>query len=391
MSADARTIRLEQIELGSPRLREFVRVAWKLHRGDPYWTPPLDADLLGSKLLGTKGLLTAEHPYHGHAEVTHWIAWRGDEPVGRISASIDRFFNEFHGTNLGFFGFYDCIEDAGVSAVLLDAARAWIAERGMDAMRGPGEYGNATHERQAVLVDGFDTPPTVDLTHNPRYYGPQLEAYGLRKVMDYHAYHLDVQAPVPARVHAIANAVRARHPEVTTRVADISRLQEELRLVVHIYNEAWSANWGFLPISDEEADAVADALKPIIDPQLVRFAYVDGEPAAVFGAFPDPNYALRPRWKWYGDSDLVRIARLFAVRRHIPRVRLMFFGIRPDYRKMGIDVLLYDELSAYAQPKGYQECDISMLLETNDLILRASDSMGATCYKTWRIYEMPVR
>jgi GNAT superfamily N-acetyltransferase len=179
--------------------------------------------------------------------------------------------------------------------------------------------------------------------------------------------------------------------EIETRAASVKDFAEDVRLVVRIYNEAWAENWGFLPLTMGEADVLADTLKSILDPELVRFAYVGGEPAAVLGAFPDPNWALRPRWKWYGDSDAVRIARLLAVRRHIPRVRLMFFGIRPRFRRLGIDAVLFEEVLDHALSKGYQECDISMLLEHNDLILRASEFMGARRYKTWRIYDLPLR
>ena len=289
----------------------------------------------------------------------------------------------------GFFGFFEVEHDYEAAAMLLDAAHGWIADRGMTSMRGPGEYSNATHERQAVLVAGFDQPPTVELTHNPPYYGEFLERWGLAKVKDYHAYVIDLGAPAPARVKATADAIRARG-HVQVRTVDMSKFAKEVRTIIDIYNEAWADNWGFLPITAGEADALADTLKPIVDPGLIRFACVDGEPIAVLGAFPDPNWALRPRWKWYGDSDPVRIARLLAQRRRIPRVRLMFFGIRPGHRRAGIDAVLYDETREYAIRQGYESVEASMLLEENELILRAAASMGGRMYKTWRIYERDI-
>ena len=158
--------------------------------------------------------------------------------------------------------------------------------------------------------------------------------------------------------------------------------------MVKIYNDSWARNWGFLPLTEEEADALADSLRLIVDPGLIRFAFVRGEPAAVLGAFPDPYYALRPRWRWYGDSDTVRVARLFWMRRHIPRIRLMFFGVRPRFRRQGIDVLLIDEVKTYAVQRGYRQCEASMLLEDNHLVLRPTGFMGAKRYKTWRIYDL---
>ena len=382
-------IAVERLDLGDARLREFERLPWRLYRGDPNWTPQLKMDLLGSRLLKVNGLLTADHPYQEQADVTHFIVRRDGQVVGRVSAAVNHRFNEYHDCKIGSFGFFETENDFEVASALLDAARDWVADRGMEILRGPGEYSNATYERQALLVDGFDTSPVVELTHNPPYYQDLIERYGFGKVMDYHAYRLDIDATESLRVRRVAAAVRARR-EIETRAASVKDFAEDVRLVARIYNEAWAENWGFLPLTMGEADVLADTLKPILDPELVRFAYVGGEPAAVLGAFPDPNWALRPRWKWYGDSDAVRIARLLAVRRHIPRVRLMFFGIRPRFRRLGIDAVLFEEVLDHALSKGYKECDISMLLEHNDLILRASEFMGARRYKTWRIYDLPL-
>jgi GNAT superfamily N-acetyltransferase len=382
-------VTIEEFGLGDPRIREFAHLPWRLYRGDPCWTPPLDADLLGSRLLGAKGLLTADHPYHRDADVTHFIARRGGRSVGRVSAAVNRRFNDHYGSRTGFFGFFEVEDDPEAAAALLDAARDWLKARGMETMRGPGEYSNATHERQGVLVDGFEFPPTVELTHNPPYYGALLEGWGLRKVKDYVAYRIDFRDVPVDRVRRLAAAVR-RRTRITTRAADLSRFNEEVRLIVRIYNEAWAANWGFLPLTGDEADALAESLRPVVDPGLVRFAYIDDEPIAVFGGIPDPNWALRPRWKWYGDGDLVRIARLLAMRRHIPRARIMFFGIRPQWRGLGVDAVLFDELYDYGLPRGYTVGEPSMLLEDNTMVLRASATMGGCEYKRWRIYEVPL-
>lgn len=382
-------IRIEEIPLGDRRLKQFAEFPWKLYRDDPCWTPPLRGDLLGSRLLGLKGLLTPAHPYHREADVTHFTAQRDGRIVGRITAAVNRRFNQHYGSRVGSFGFFEVVDDYDVAKLLLDHARDWVKARGMEVLRGPGEYSNSTYERQGVLIDGFDACPTVELTHNPPYYGAFMDRYGLSKAMDYHAYVMDITTPIHPALTVLAERARQRH-RVTTRMVDLRDFRSEVRIIVKLFNEAWSENWGFLPLTDAEADAVADTLKPVIDPGLMRFAYVDGEPAAILGAYPDPNRALRPRWKWYGDSDLVRALRLMLMRRRIPFIRLMFFGIPPRFRRMGLDGLLFSEVKAYAQQHGYKECEASMLLDDNYRIIGSSEFMGGHRYKTWRIYEMPL-
>ena len=383
-------LHIEEIPLGDPKLKTFVEFPWQIYKGDPCWTPPLRGDLLGNRLLGLQGILTPKHPYHKHADVTHFLAWNGDKPVGRISASINHRFNEYHNTHIGSFGFFELINDFEVAQVLLDNARKWVEKRGMTLLRGPGEYSNATHERQGILIDGFQYPPTVELTHNYPYYAELLERYGFRKAKDYVAYLAEQDSPAIASMKTITEQLKKRG-KIKTRSVIIKNLNEEVRLIVEIYNKAWADNWGFLPLTDDDADAIADSLRLIIDPGLVRFAFINDEPAAVLGVIPDPNYALRPRWHWYGDSDLIRIARLLYMRRRIPHTRAMFFGIVPQYRDLGIDALLFHESIEYGLSRGYIDTEASMLLEDNCKILQITKYVQAKHYKTWRIYDLPLK
>lgn len=382
-------VRIDEVPVGDPRIKDFVAFHWKHYRGNERWVPQLNADLLGNRLLGMKGLLQPDHPFHQEADATHFMAFRGSEPVGRISVVMSRRFNDYYKSKIAFFGFFETIDDYAVAEGLFDAARAWAKAHGAEVLRGPGEYGNATHERQACLIEGFDQDVYVEHTWNYPYYQGLVERYGFAKVMDYEAYIIDVNAPVSERLHPLAEAVRKRE-KIETRGLDMSKFDDELRLVIDIYNQAWAQNWGFLPIEQWEVDALVEALRPIIDPGLVRFAFYDGKPIAVLGAFPDPNYLLRPRWKWYGDGDLIRLARLLTGKKHIPRVRLIFFGIVPGYRRLGADALLYEEVHAYAKSHGYGHVDVSLLLEVNELIIRASEFMGGKRYKTWRIWDLPL-
>jgi hypothetical protein len=273
---DREVLRVEEIPLGDPRIKIFARFPWKLYRHDPLWTPPLMGDLLGNRLLGLVGLLTPRHPYHRHAEVTHFLAkWNG-KTVGRISAAINHRFNEYYGVKIGFFGFFEVIQDYRIAESLFDRARKWVAERGMTVLRGPGEYSNATHERQGILIEGFEYPPTMELTHNPPYYQEFVEKYGFLKAKDYYAYLMDVQTPPPPRLADMAKIFQKRR-QIETRQLVMKDLRDEVRLIVRIYNDSWSHNWGFLPVTEEEADAIAESLRLVADPGLVRFAFVKGE------------------------------------------------------------------------------------------------------------------
>jgi GNAT superfamily N-acetyltransferase len=381
---------VKEIPLGDPRLRDFVKFHWQLYKGDPHWTPPLNGDLLGNRLIGLKGLLTPKHPYHRHADVTHFMVWQGKQPVGSISAAINRQYNEYHHTSIGFFGFFEVVNDYEVAQTLLDYARKWVEKRGMAVMRGPGQYSNATHERQGILIDGFQHPPTSELTYNPPYYAQFLERYGFQKTKDYVAYFLDRNNSQISLMRRLARKVN-KNLNIETRALILKELKAEVRLILKIYNEAWAQNWGFLPISAEEGDAIADSLRFIIDPGLVRFAFINGKPAAVMALIPDPNYALRPRWRWYGDSDLVRLVRLLIMRRRIPRTRGMFFGIIPEFRNLGIPALLANELADYLLPRHYLESDASLILEDNEAIIKVINVFGGKYYKRWRIYDLPLR
>ncbi len=199
---------VEEIDLGSPGLNVFADLPWRLNRGDACWTPPLKGDLLNGRLLGLTGILTKRHPYHDYSDVVHFLVWRDGCAVGRVSAAINRRFNEYHNTEIGFFGFFEVTNDIEATKALLDRACNWAKRREMKILRGPGEYSNATHERQGVLIDAFEYPPTVELTHNPPYYGELLEKYGFKKAKDYYAYLLDVKGPAPVRLAEIAKQVR---------------------------------------------------------------------------------------------------------------------------------------------------------------------------------------
>ena len=235
---------------------------------------------------------TSEHPFYrdGAAERELFLARRGGRVVGRIAAILNRAYNAFHGDRAGFFGFFECEDDPAAASELLAAAADWLRGKGCDLMLGP--VNPSTNDEAGLLVEGFDTPPTVMMTYNPRRYAELLEAAGLAKAKDLFAYLSEVHPASLDRLAKFAERTSKREPELESRSVDMKQFDAEVAQVRTIYNSAWEKNWGFVPASDAEFAALAKELKPLVDPELVRLAYFAGEPAGFLLALPDVNPAL---------------------------------------------------------------------------------------------------
>jgi GNAT superfamily N-acetyltransferase len=367
--------------------RQFARFPWRIYRNDPNWVPPIFGDRL--KLLHPQ-----RHPFWEHAELQLFLAKRGDEIVGTISAHINHRHNEVYADKVGFFGFFEVIEEVAVAGALLDAAAAWLRERGMEAIRGPENP--SQNEEVGLLVDGFDLPPVIMMTYNPRYYQGLLERAGFEKAQDLYAWDLltnifdyDVQR-MPRKFVRVAEQAKMRENLVVRRI-DMKRYDEEVELAKVVYNAAWEQNWGFVPMTDHEIEHLGDELKFIIDPDLVYIAEVDGKPAGIILGIPDVNQALlKARPQPNNWSFPLTVLKLLWHRRKVDAFRLMIMGVIPEYRALGIDAVFYVEAARAAFAKGYQRCEMSWILESNDMMNRIIERLGGKVYKTYRIYEKPV-
>ena len=367
--------------------RTFAKFPWRLYRNDPYWVPPIFTDRL--TLLDP-----AKHPLHEHTEMQLFLALRGEEVVGTTSAHINRLHNEVHKDKVGFFGFFEVIEDYAVAEALLNTAAAWLRERGMEAIRGPESF--SQNEEVGLLIDGFDLPPVIMMTYNPRYYQGFLERAGLAKAQDLYAWDIltnifdyDVQK-LPAKFIRVADEARRRENLVLRKI-DMKHFDDEVELAKYVYNLAWEKNWGFVPMTEHEFDHLAADLKMIIDPDLVYVALVDGKPVGISLGIPDVNQALLkvqpPPNTWSLPLTLVKF---LWYRRKINALRLMIMGVVPEYRALGIDALFYVESARAAFRKGYERCEMSWILESNDMMNRIIERLGGKIYKTYRIYEKPL-
>ncbi len=359
-------------------VKKFVTFPWKVYKNDPVWVPPL--------ISQQKEMLDkSKHPFYEHSDANFFMAKRGGEIVGTVATIVNNRHNQVHNENIGFFGFFETINDYAVAEKLLDHVMDWAKEKNFDAVRGPESF--SQNEVCGLLVDGFDTPPVIMMAHNPPYYQDFIEKYGFTKAMDLWAWYMDANnMPFSDRVLNAVDYLKKRS-RFTFRTINKKDMKNEIAKVKVIYNKAWEKNWGFVPLTDHEIDHIAKELVQIIDEDLVYFAEKDGEPIGFSLTCPDINQALI---KLNGRLFPFGIFKLLYHARKINRLRVIIMGVLPEYRNLGIDLIFYVETYRRALEKGYNWGEFSWILENNDPMNTALKNIGAQIYKTYRIYEKKV-
>jgi len=368
-------------------LMEFITFPWKVYRDNAYWVPPLISERV-------EFLSPDRNAFFQHARAQYFIARRGGESVGTIAAFTNDKYNEFQGVNLGFFGFFEVLQDPEAAQALLQSAESWIRAAGHDSMLGPAQF--STNDEAFLLIDGYDDPPRALMTYNPPYYQGYIEAGGLTKAMDVWAYSIsvpDFMQQVPEKLVRVAEKVRERF-QLHIRPIRMSEFETEVERFKVVYNSSWERNWGFVPMTDAEIDHLAASLKPIIDPDLVLMVEVDGKVVGSSLSIPDMNQALLPAYPRPGKPELLTMGQLFwnwKVRRKVEWLRVVALGVLPEYRAKGVDALMYLETAKRAAPKGYKWAEMSWILETNDMMNRSIRMLGGEVYKTYRMFEKKLR
>lgn len=358
---------------GKADLKAFIRLSHDLYAGDPNWVPPLDSDL-------AETLSPEKNPF-GHAERELYIAEVDGRPQGRIAAIVDRNYNEAHKVSVGCFGFFECANDQAVADALFDQVRAWLKERSLSEMRGPANP--SLNDEVGMLYEGFDSPPVIKTSYNPPYYLELCTHYGMTKVMDMFAYSVNPDTPLPEKMMRVVEHLK-RRPGLVVRCLDMSHFADELKRVKEIYNDAWSNNWDFSPMTQAEVDDMARKLKPLVVPEMVPFVEINGEAAGVSIALPDYNQLLRDMG---GKLNLLK----FLLNRHkITGLRLWALGMKSRYRRLGLDALLYYQTCLGARKKGFKTGEVSLILEDNYDIIRPIAMWGGKLYKKYRIFKIPV-
>jgi hypothetical protein len=367
---------------GKALLKRFIRLAERLHKDDPAYIAPLHME--------REEALTEKNPFFGHAEVQFWLARRDGRDVGRISAQIDTLAQSIRADAPGQFGMLAAEDDPEIFKALLDTAAAWLRARGMKAIQGP--FNLNINEETGLLVDGFTTPPMLLMPHDRPYIAGHLEAYGLAKVKDVYAYLYDITGELPASVRRLLT--RELPPDLKVRRMELKNIAKEIRNVTDIFNDAWSQNWGFVPLTEQETDYMAKSMKSLLDPRLTALVERNGEPIAFLIGLPNLNEAisgLNGKILPFGWATLLWRLKVKGVK--TARVPLM--GVRRaaaarDMLGALLPFLMIDLVRKEALKIGLTHIELSWILEDNLPMRRMNESLGAAPYKTYRIYEKPL-
>jgi hypothetical protein len=360
-------------------LKKFILLPWKIYKEDPAWVPPLIQERL--QFLDRK-----KNPFFEHAEAELLLAEREGEPVGRISAHIDSLHNEIHKEKTGFFGFFESINDPEISSQLLNRAAEWLKGRGMTAIRGPFSF--SINEELGVVVKGQEYPPFILMAHTAPYYAELLERWGLKKLKDFYCWRYDSRKPVPEAPLSVAEEV-LKYPGLKIREINPKDLDRDVRIVIDVFNSAWSQNWGFVPLTEAEIKKTVKDLKPILEPSMILIAEVEGKPAGICLCLPNVNQLLGDLNGRLFPFGLFKLIYRLKFRRP-EGFRLVLLGVKKEYRGSvlgGLSVLFYVKIHKRGKVLGLKECELSWTLEDNEKINAGIQFMGGEHYKTYRIYE----
>ena len=358
-------------------LKRFIQVPWSIYGDDPHWVPPL--------LIERRQFFSPSNPYFEHARHKLWIAYRGDDPVGRISAQIDQLHLERYGDDTGFFGMLEAPDDPEIFNALMTQAETWLLNQGMRRVRGP--FNLSINQECGLLVDGFDAPPSIMMGHARPYYGSRIEELGYSKTIDMLAYYVNTDLKLTDTMHRITQWASRR---VQVRSLQMSRLKEDLQVVRDIFEDAWSSNWGFIPFTAEEFRHLGRDLKLLVPPDFVQIAEVDGVPAAMIVGFPNINEIIRDL-----DGRLLPLGwlkLLWRLKIRFPQTaRVPLMGVRREFQKsrlgVAIALMIIQAVQAKGLRRGVKGVELSWILEDNTGMRTILDGIGGWVYKRYRMYD----
>jgi hypothetical protein len=356
-------------------LKDFIDLPWKIYAAYPKWVPPLKKDVL--RLLDP-----ARHPFWESAERDLFLARRGSETVGRIAGVIDHHYNQYSGEKMGIWGFFECADDPEAAAALFSSVETWVRQKGMTFLRGP--LSPSTNYEVGLLIEGFDYPPAVEMPYHPPYYSRLAEACGLAKEKDLLAFLIEGDYRLPEWMENLAQRI-AQKKSIHIRRFNPKEESAEFDLIREIYNDGWSGNWCFAPLSVHEMRDIQKNVMQFEDTDLAFFIYYENEPAAVCVIFPDMNPLLK---RLNGRIGVMGLLKVLLYRREIKGLRLLMFGIKDKYRQMGMPLLAFHHLYEVVRgKKKYRYMELGWTLEDNEAINALIEEAGAKPYKRYRIFR----
>ncbi|MBX7042885.1 MAG: N-acetyltransferase [Ignavibacteria bacterium] len=358
--------------------KRFIEFPYRLYASDSNWVEPLRFDVKNN-------LDTKKNPFYSHARLRMWIAVRNSEVVGRIAAIVNDNHNSFHNEKTGFFGFFESLDEKAVSALLFDSAMGFLRDEGMKTARGP--VSPSTNDECGLLVSGFDKEPVMLMPYNPPYYEELITSYGFQKAKDMYAFWISKDVikdqKMMDKLERITEMIKKREG-IVYRNINMKDFNNEVRRVKEVYNDAWSRNWGFVPLTDDEINHLAKNLKMAVDPDFVQFAEIDGKPVGFSLTLPDINQAIKGL---NGKLFPFGVFKFLANKKKIDRLRVIIMGVKKDYQKMGIDAGFYRDVIKAGNRKQYTGAEISWVLEDNLAMVQTAEKLGARIYKTFRIFD----
>ena len=360
--------------------REFITFAWQIYRKDPelnqYWVPPVIDDYM-------KTLDTERFPLYEHADLAMFTAWKDGVMAGTIAAVENRRHNEVHEDKVGFWGFFECINDQNVANALFDAAGGWLKKKGLTAMRGP--VSPSMNDQCGMLTRGYDSPPVFLMLYNPSYYNDLVLKSGHRIGQELLAWYIDQESIDIERLRRIAEHVKKREG-LTIRPMNMKDFDREVERMREIYNKAWEKNWGFVPMTDKEFNFLGKSLKPLANPNYIYFVEDRNKRTVGFSlSLPDVNQALK-----HVDGNPfspIGLLKYLWYSRNITMVRTIVMGVLPEYRNKGVDSIMNAEIADYGGKHGVHASEMSWVLKANEAMSKLAKVIGGTPYKEYVIYE----
>jgi GNAT superfamily N-acetyltransferase len=332
-----------------------------------------------------KILSKGKNPFYNHAEIEMYLAEKDGEFVGRIAAIKNDLHNKYHNDKVGFFGFFECINDQAVANALFDKAKEWLISKGCNAMRGPANP--SSNDEYAMLLEGFEDEPRLLMTYNPKYYLGLCDNYGFKKAKDLYAYKISNEKILKSDKLKRVAEIAAKRSGIKIIQMDMKNFRSEVEKVKYVYNKAWAPNWGFVPFTDEEIDTMAKDLKPLVEPSLVLFGEVNGQVVGFALVMLDYNTIFK---EMNGHLFPFNFIKLKTQKKNIKWARIITLGIIPEYQKRGLDSVFYWEIVNRAEKIGILLGEASWILEDNDAMNRGAEVMNGELYKKYRMYEIEI-